>query len=126
MQKLTYAAAKQKFIDQGRVDIELLEKGYVRWKDKAVFLDCTLGEEFMAIPSNVYAQKSFHPKRSMEKRKQTCLEVYGNACSLHGTTEKGLQVRKQVEETCKKKSMMPVSGCLRNPSDQEIPKGKTT
>jgi hypothetical protein len=101
MKKLTYEEAKQKFIDQGRNDIVLLESGYVRWKANAVFFDNIVNEEFIAIPHNVYVQRSCHPKRSIEKRKNTCLRLYGATSSLHGTTAAGLAVQEKVRATCK-------------------------
>lgn len=101
MKKLTYAEAKQKFLTQGRNDIVLLESGYVRWKTNAVFFDNVVGEEFIAIPHNVYVQHSCHPKRSTEKRKNTCLRLYGSTSSVHGTTPAGLAVKEKVLATCK-------------------------
>jgi len=82
MKKINYTEAKQKFIDQGRGDVELLEKNYKSWKTKTAFLDKVVGEIFWACPCNVYNQQSSHPKRSLEQRKQTCLEKYGNECVL--------------------------------------------
>lgn len=101
MKKLTYVEARQKFIDQGRNDILLLENGYVRWKVNAVFFDNIIGKEFTAIPHNVYVHHSSHPLRGVEKRKNTCLERFGATSSVHGTTQAGLLVKEKVKATCK-------------------------
>lgn len=89
MKKINYVEAKQKFIEQGRDDIELLEEGYVSWKRAdAVFLDKVIGEIFYAEAHNVYAQRSSHPKRIQEQRKQTCIEKYGVEYSSQAETVK--------------------------------------
>lgn len=101
MKKLTYEQARQKFATQGRNDITLLESGYVRWKTNAVFFDNVVGEEFIAIPHNVYVQRSCHPKRAVEKRKNTCLRLFGSTSSMHGNTPAGIAVKEKVRASCK-------------------------
>lgn len=77
MKKLDYKMAAARFEEQGRTDIRLLEEGYVSWKRDANFLDLICGEVFRSTPRNVYHQRSCHPKRAMEQRRQTCIEKYG-------------------------------------------------
>ena len=78
MKKTNFKEASARFVEQGRDDIELLEENYRSWKrDKATFLDKVVGEIFWAKPMSVYVQRSSHPKRIQEQRKQTCLEKYG-------------------------------------------------
>lgn len=85
MKKTSFEEAKRRFVEQGREDIELLEENYKSWKrDKATFFDKIIGEIFWASPQSVYNQQSMHPKRSLERRRQTNLGKYGNVCSLHG------------------------------------------
>ena len=85
MKKISYEEAKKRFEDQGRTDLDLIEAEYASWKMPALFFDKVYNDYFRAIPKNVYIQNSCHPKRSVENRKQTNLDRYGNACSLHGT-----------------------------------------
>ena len=104
MKKLNYSEAKQKFIDQGRNDIELVEGDYRSWKrERAAFLDKVVGEIFWAFPFNVYNQRSSHPLRAMEQRKATNIEKYGNVCSLHGKTVKAQAVQEKTLDTIRKK-----------------------
>lgn len=94
MKKISYQEAKKRFEDQGRADLELVEQGYVSWKSIALFYDKVYHDYFEAIPKNVYFQKSCHPKRAIENRKQTNIDRYGNACSLHGN-----EVKAKVKQT---------------------------
>ena len=84
MKKISYLEAVKKFEEQGRKDIVLLEEGYVSWKQAALFYDNVAGEQFKSVPKRVYDTGVCHPKRSMERRKQTNLSRYGNACSVQG------------------------------------------
>ena len=88
MRQITFAIACERFLLQGRNDIELIEEYYFSWKKNARFYDKVVGETFDAIPKNVYAQKSSHPKRSVDQRKQTNLARYGNTCSAQGEKQK--------------------------------------
>lgn len=103
MKKKTYKEALEQFQQQGRNDILLLEEDYKCWREKAKFLDLIINEVFEAIPKSVFYQKSCHPKRAKEIRKQTNLEKYGNICSLHGTTNEAKEVNKKKIETWKTK-----------------------
>lgn len=94
MKKISYQEAKKRFEDQGRADLELVEQGYVSWKSIALFYDKVYHDYFEAVPKNVYFQKSCHPKRAIENRKQTNIDRYGNACSLHGN-----EVKAKVKQT---------------------------
>lgn len=75
--EILFKEAKERFIKQGRRDIELQEEGYKNWTTKAKFYDKNIEEYFWALPSSVYKQKSNHPEYSKEKIKKTCLEKYG-------------------------------------------------
>lgn len=88
MKKILYLEARKRFEDQGRSDLELIEKEYVSWNVVGLFFDKVYNDYFKAIPKNVYVQNSCHPKRALENRKQTNVDRYGNACSLHGTEVK--------------------------------------
>lgn len=99
MKKVTYEKAKSRFIEQGRTDISLCEDGYNGWKEKSKFWDAIVQDWFWAIPKNVFVQKSVHPKRAIENRKNTNIEKYGNNCSLHGDTEKAKQIQEKVKKT---------------------------
>lgn len=88
MKKISYQEAKKRFEDQGRCDLDLIEQEYVSWNVIALFFDKICNDYFKAIPKNVYVQKSCHPKRAAENRKQTNIDRYGNTCSLHGTEVK--------------------------------------
>jgi hypothetical protein len=104
MKKLDYLQAKQKFADQGRNDIELIEENYRSWKrEKAAFLDKVIGEIFWALPFNVYNQHSTHPKRALEQRKLTNIEKYGNSCSLHGKTAAAKKVQEKTLTSIRKR-----------------------
>jgi len=98
MKKITYEVANERFVSQGRVDIELCEDGFEGWKKKSKFFDKVIGEYFWSIPKNVFVTKSAHTKRAMEKRKQTNIKKYGNACSLHGE-----QTRSKTKKTLMEK-----------------------
>lgn len=89
MKQISYEQAAKRFLDQGRSDLELIEKEYVSWRQQALFFDKIYRDYFTAIPKNVYIQKSNHPKRGVENRKQTNIAKYGNACSLHSEEMKG-------------------------------------
>lgn len=84
MKKISYEEAKKRFEDQGRTDLDLIEGDYISWKQVALFFDRVCNDYFRAIPKNVYIQNSCHPKRATENRRQTNIDRYGNACSLHG------------------------------------------
>ena len=80
MKKISYEKAAERFQIQGRGDIILCEDGYNGWKEKSKFWDKIIKDWFWAIPKNVYVQKSCHPERSIENRKNTNIEKYGNNC----------------------------------------------
>lgn len=103
MKKKTYKEALLQFQQQGRNDILLLEEGYECWRKKAKFLDLVINEIFFAIPKSVFYQRSCHPDRAKQNRKQTNLKKYGNVSSLHGSTNEALKVKNKKEETWKKK-----------------------
>jgi len=94
MKKISYEEAKKRFEAQGRIDLELVEEKYVSWKENALFFDKVYNEYFISIPKNVYVQRSCHPKRALENRKQTNIDRYGNVCSLHG-----VDVKSKVKQT---------------------------
>ena len=94
MKRISYEEAKKRFKEQGRSDLELIEEKYVSWKENALFFDKVYNEYFTAIPKNVYVQRSCHPKRALENRKQTNIDRYGNVCSLHGA-----EVQSKVKQT---------------------------
>ena len=94
MKRISYEEAKKRFEEQGRSDLELIEEKYVSWKQDALFFDKVYNEYFTAIPKNVYSQRSCHPKRAVENRKQTNIDRYGNTCSLHGA-----EVQSKVKQT---------------------------
>jgi len=56
--------------------VRLVDSTYVDTKTKCTFVDQDHGE-FEAVPNNLLRQKSGHPKRSVEKRKRTCIDKYG-------------------------------------------------
>lgn len=103
MRKISFEEARNKFIEKGRTDIELLEEGYTSFRNKAKFLDLLSGEVFEAIAKSVYYQDSSSPTRAKEERKQTNLKKYGNVCSVHGNTEAAMKVKKKIEDTCLRK-----------------------
>lgn len=77
MKKISFHEAKQRFVDQGRTDVELCEDGFKNWTKKSKFYDKTVNDYFWAIPKSVYNQKSSHPKRHYEKVKETILKRHG-------------------------------------------------
>jgi len=97
-EKLTFEVVKKRFDEQGRLDIELCEDGFVGWKHKCKFYDAIQGEFFFAVPKSVFSQMSCHPKRAIDNRSKTNIEKYGNVCSLHGE-----QTKKKVKKTNLKK-----------------------
>jgi hypothetical protein len=58
MKQISYEQAAKRFLDQGRSDLELIEKEYVSWRQQALFFDKIYRDYFTAIPKNVYIQKS--------------------------------------------------------------------
>jgi hypothetical protein len=60
--------AKQRFVDQGRNDIELCEDEYQSWSTKCKFYDKIEQDYFWAIPYNVLTNKSMHPKRLLKEK----------------------------------------------------------
>jgi hypothetical protein len=90
---ITFQEANQRFIDQGRNDIQLCEDGYEGWNKKSKFYDLIEKDYFYSIPVNVFRQKSCHPVRSKEKYKQSMLETYG--VDNPSKSEKINQKRKQ-------------------------------
>lgn len=99
MKKISYEKAAERFQIQGRGDIILCEDGYNGWKEKSKFWDKIIKDWFWAIPKNVYVQKSCHPERSIENRKNTNIEKYGNNCSLHGDTDGAIKIQEKVKKT---------------------------
>lgn len=103
MKKISYEKALERFQLQGRTDIVLCEDEYNGWKEKSKFWDKIVKDWFWAIPKNVYVQKSCHPARSVENRKNTNIEKYGNNCSLHGDTDTAKKIQEKVKKTLVKK-----------------------
>lgn len=99
MKKITYEEAKNRFLNQGRTDIFLCEDGYNGWKEQSKFWDEIVQDWFLAIPKNVFVQKSAHPKRAVTNRKNTNITKYGNSCSLHGNTENAKKIKEKVKKT---------------------------
>jgi len=100
--KITFQVASEKFL-LTRNDIFICEDGFVGWKKKSKFFDKIVNDYFYSIPYRVYVDKTVHPKRRQEKRKNTNLKKYGNACSLHGNTEMAEIVKAKVINTNIKK-----------------------
>lgn len=97
--KLTYKEIKKRFIEQGRPDIEICEDGFEGWKKKSKFFDKVTQSYFFSVPKRVYDFEGVHPIRAKERKKQTNLLKYGNACSLHGTTLEAKKVNSKKTKT---------------------------
>lgn len=77
LNSLSFDKAKQRFIDQGREDIELCEDEYKSWAQKAKFFDKIENDYFYSVPRAVYKRKSVHPNRRKEKRVETNIKKFG-------------------------------------------------
>lgn len=82
-------AKKVKEVHNGNVTLNL--SSFISIRNPAIFLDCDYGE-WKAIPRNVI-KGSLHPKKSLQKRKNTNLNKYGHECNLH--SKEGIKKKKQ-------------------------------
>ena len=95
---ISYKEAYERFVIQGRTDIQLCEEEYNGWKKKSKFFDNIENDFFWAVVSNVYKLKIVHPNRRKEKTKQTFLLKYGLE---HSSQNK--EVKNKSKQTCLKK-----------------------
>lgn len=98
--KFLFKEIKEKFIEQGRIDIEICEDGFEGWKKKSKFYDKVVKKYFFSVPKRVFEKNGVHPERSKQRKRQTNLKKYGNVCSLHGNTVEAKKIHRKKTKTC--------------------------